>query len=634
MRRKRIAALMAGVDREYQHALTQGMAYAAKAADADLCIFNCQGQPDGFVRDDRSERVIFDLPDLGTFDGVVALIATIPTKTCRDQIRAMIDQHPQMPLVTIDTQHAQSVQLVFDDTSSVRALMTHLLDDHGAKRFALVTGPRGSRVANARYDECCRILAERGIEVPEDAVYDGSWVRVGGKEAAEQFLEKLDPLPDAIVCGNDDMAFGVYDALRAAGLRVPEDILVTGFDAGQEAIGCSLTTIRRPVYEAGELAINTILQWIAEGRPQVDELVLPTKIIYGESCGCPLDPTQAVACVQALSDKQRLMEKCLRQMTDFVLALANVSTRREVSEHMTAFTEGWHAKQMHVCVNPEFMDGQTQRFPESYPAEMLLLSGWSSGREWPQQLFATHHLLPLLEEERKEPAALVFSPLSYMGSNLGYMAYDVEHVVSAVLPSLILLMASSLTSLSLRAAVQNYANVLEREAVHDALTGLHNRRGMRQMIPPVFEQAKQEQRPFAVVCCDMDDLKGINDRFGHMSGDQAIRRLGQAIRVLEAEGLTCVHISGDEFLALGIPSQGQTAEDLLLKLRTRITAMNRDDAWLCDIYVSMGAHVAVPGEPDSLQDFVRLADNNMYAEKHQHHRRLGRRPDASMYGDA
>ena len=77
-KRKRIAVLMAGVDREYQHALTKGMALAARTAGADLCIFNCQGQPDGFVRNDRGERAIFTLPDLHTFDGAAALLAPFP----------------------------------------------------------------------------------------------------------------------------------------------------------------------------------------------------------------------------------------------------------------------------------------------------------------------------------------------------------------------------------------------------------------------------------------------------------------------------------------------------------------------------------------------------------------------------
>lgn len=633
MSRKRIAAMMAGVDREYQHALTRGMARAARAADADLFVFNCQGQPDGFVRDDRGERAIFDLPDLNMFDGAVVLLATIPTKVCRDQIRAMLDTRPDMPLVTIDVKYGQSVQVEFDDVVSVNELMVHLLDVHGARRFALVTGPVESRVTKARTEACLRMLSSRGIELPEDAVYDGRWVRIGGRKAAEQFLERLDPMPEAIVCGNDDMAFGVIEALQEAGLRVPEDVIVTGFDARQEAVGRGLTTVRRPVRKAGELAVNTLLRWMQEGRPKENEITMATQVVYGDSCGCKPEYARSRACVQMLSNERRLMEKCLRQMTDFVTALANVSTLREVNDELTAFTRMWDAREMHVCVNPEFMQGEQQRFPGNYPDEMLLLSGWSMGTERPQRRFVTKQLLPRIDEEREKPLALVFSPLSYMGSNLGYMAYDVEHVVEAVLPSLLLLMASSLTSLSLRAAVQSYANVMERMSVHDALTGLHNRRGMQQLIPPVFEQAKKEGKPFAVICCDMDDLKSINDRFGHLSGDQAIRRLGKAIGVLEKEGLTCVHISGDEFLALGIPTSPQTTESLLEKVRQSVAAMNRDDAWLCDISVSLGAHIGVPAENERVMDFLTIADNSMYEEKHRHHRRIGRTPKTTTYMD-
>ena len=141
MKRKRIAVIMAGVDHEYQHALTQGMARAARTAGADLLIFNCEGQPDGFIRNDRGERAIFKLPELATFDGAVVLLATIPTKICRDQIRAMMDTCPDMPLVTVDMRHGQSIQVGFDDVISVRELTEHLIDVHGARRFAVVTGP-------------------------------------------------------------------------------------------------------------------------------------------------------------------------------------------------------------------------------------------------------------------------------------------------------------------------------------------------------------------------------------------------------------------------------------------------------------------------------------------------------------
>ncbi|MBR3764996.1 MAG: GGDEF domain-containing protein [Clostridia bacterium] len=630
-KRKSIAVLIAGVDREYQHALINGMAQAAKEADTDLCVFNCQGQPDGFVRDDQGERAIFDLARLADVDGAVVLLATIPTKACRDQIRQLLDDYPEIPLVTIDARHGKSVQVGFDDRTSVRELTEHLLDVHGARCFAVVSGPRESTLARTRAEWSLEVLRERGVNVPQEAVYDGRWVREGGLHAAEHFLEHLGELPDAIICGNNDMAFGVVEGLRSAGYRIPEDVLVTGFDARSEAVGRGLTTIRRPVREAGELAVRTLLDWIRHGRPQVDEVTLPTQIIYGNSCGCPYDVALAQGCVRQLSEEQRLTEKCLRQTTDFVTALATVSTLRGVADELNGFARAWNPREMHICVNPDYMHMETERFPAYYPDEMLLLSGWSFGAESPVMRFPTRNLLPRLTQQRDEPSALVFSPLSYMGSNLGYMVYDVEHVVSAVLPSLLLLMATSLMSISLRAAVQSYASVVERMSVQDPLTGLHNRRGMMKLMPPVFERAKAEGSPFAVVVCDMDDLKSINDRFGHLSGDKAIVRLGGAMRVLEQAGLTCVHISGDEFVAMGIPQKGENTQTLLETLRRSVENMNKNDPWLCEISVSMGAHVCIPDAEARMEELILAADNCMYAEKHLHHRRIGRQAEPNAY---
>ncbi len=632
-RRKRIAVLMAGVDREYQHALTNGMAEATRAAGVDLCIFNCQGQADGFARDDRSERAIFDLPDLGGFDGAVVLLATIPTKICRDQIRAMLDKQPEMPLVTIDVQYAQSVQVTFDDDVSMREIMEHLLDEHGARSFAVVTGPLESRVSRNRLETCRQVLAERGIDLPEENVFDGHWVRDGGRQAAEHFLKTLKPLPRAIICGNDDIAFGVIEVLRNARVRVPEDVLITGFDARQEAVGRGLTTIRRPVRKAGSLAIRTLLDWMENGRPEHDEVTLPTHVIYGDSCGCPPDVSKAYLCVQMLSDEQRLTEKCLRQTTDFVTGLARVSTLRGLADALDSFTQDWNPREMHVCVNPDFMHKEVSSFPAYYPEEMMLLSGWTCGGGSPMMRFPREQLLPRLASEREEPMAVVFSPLSYMGSNLGYMVYDVEHVVSVVLPSLLLLMASSLTSISLRWTVQSYASQMAHVSIHDALTGLYNRRGMHQLLPGMFKQAMAESRPFAMLVCDMDDQKSVNDRFGHLAGDQAICRLGRALRSLEDEGLTCIHISGDEFVAIGIPRAGVDAEELKAKLNAALQEINTGDPWLCDISISVGVHVAVPQEGDKSDTFMLLADNKMYAEKHLHHRRVGQRPIAGDYTD-
>ena len=95
-------------------------------------------------------------------------------------------------------------------------------------------------------------------------------------------------LPDAIVCANDQMALGAIQELRAAGIRVPADISVTGFD--DVYLGAmltpTLTTVHQPMWLLGERACSLLLERIAD--PSLPRRVeqLPTKLVIRESCGC------------------------------------------------------------------------------------------------------------------------------------------------------------------------------------------------------------------------------------------------------------------------------------------------------------------------------------------------------------
>ncbi len=619
MRRKRIAALMAGVDREYQRAVVRGLVYATKAQDMDLCVFNCQGHPDGVVRNDRGERAIFELPDFSDFDGMVLLMDTIPTPECKQQLLEKVRQHPDMPLVTIDNAIEHSVTITFDDRSSVRNLMNDLIENHGVRTIAIVTGPRRSTVAMDRCDECRKVMQEHDLILDETMVFDGGWVRAGGRQAAEELLASSPYLPDAIVCGNDDMAFGVIERLREAGYSVPLDVKVTGFDALREAEGRGLTSVRRPERETGEQAIALLMDWIEHGRPEVDTVCLPTLNIPGRTCGCEREATKASSYVRILSDEYRAAEKSLLQAAYYFGSLPGVPGREEAAELINAFAESAGMQELHVCVDPDFLSAEFGSIDMTPPKEMLYLSGWNRGQTVRQQMFKTSLLLPQLAAEREQPLAYVFSPLYVLDKNLGYAVFDVDYNAGYAFYGLLTLLSSSLMSLSLQTTVRAYATVLENKSTHDTLTGLHNRLGFEEIVPPIFEQAMQEGKCFALVSCDMDRMKEINDNYGHLNGDKAICRMGKALQVLEEYGMLCVHISGDEFLAAGIVENAQVTDTLLDALRASIDRLNREDSWLCDLHASMGAYAAVPKPGDQLNNFIMYADRRMYMEKKVHH---------------
>ncbi|MBE5803466.1 MAG: GGDEF domain-containing protein [Clostridiales bacterium] len=612
--KKRIAAIMAGLDKEYQQDFSLGMAEAARRYDVDLCIFNCQGQAEeGVIRNDQGENSIFDLPDLKTFDGVVALCYTMVSSMALDHVNQLLSDLGDHPVVAIDTYIESAAEVTFDDAISVRALLNHLIVEHGFRRFAMVTGPMSNKVAMDRYNISREVLQEHGCVM--ESVFDGSWTRDGGRTAAACMLADPRGLPEAVVCGNDDMAFGVMEAFAAAGVRVPEDVKVTGFDALQEAVGRGLTTILRPSRDAGFESVNILVEWMNGKRPQERLVTLPTKLIIGSSCGCEGDPHTAEKYMRRLSEAHRNIERSLTRASSFSSSLAGVSGQTEAGKVISNFAGSWGVNDMHVCVPPDFLDPESKLQGHAYPERMLLLASYSGGMTAPQMTFDTRELLPILQKEHQTPLTLVFSPLYYLDKLFGYAVFDLQHATGFELYSVLTLLGGALMSLNLKCTVTAYATALEDMSIHDPLTGLYNRRGYNQLAPALFADAQAHGRCFAVISCDMDDLKSINDEYGHMAGDTAITRMGRALRVLEMDGMTCVHISGDEFIAVGIVRDGEHAMQLAESLHVTIDDMNHRDRWICNICASVGTFAAVPRSDDKLDDFLIRADGAMYRSK-------------------
>ena len=153
------------------------------------------------------------------------------------------------------------------------------------------------------------------------------------------------------------------------------------------------------------------------------------------------------------------------------------------------------------------------------------------------------------------------------------------------------------------------------------MTGMLNRRGYMELAPAVMERARKHKKIFALLSMDMDHMKMINDEYGHLMGDEAICRMGKALRVLEKYGITPVHISGDEFLAYGITETQEEAGRLIRIINDELDQNNYSDPWICAISASIGLYAAIPQKDDTLDVFMTKADRAMYANKNQKKRR-------------
>ena len=138
----------------------------------------------------------------------------------------------------------------------------------------------GQRLATYRY-----VLEEAGLPYSENNIRFGYYDPVTGYEAMQSLLSQK-PLPDAVYCMNDYMALGAMKAIQDAGLHIPDDIAVVGYDDMRfaEFTQPALTTIRAPEVQLGEVAGELLIDLIDEKQPDQRITLLETELMIRESC--------------------------------------------------------------------------------------------------------------------------------------------------------------------------------------------------------------------------------------------------------------------------------------------------------------------------------------------------------------
>lgn len=189
------------------------------------------------------------------------------------------------PLVLIDRPAAVPgvASITMNNEEAAGAAFVHLLR-HAPRNVAVLTGPKDV-YDSARRLVGCRQAAERaGVPASEIRVLTGDFRRESGEELVQRMLRQK-KLPRGIMALNDHMALGALGALRDAGVKVPEDVALIGFDDIEAAQYLSLTTVRIPVREMGRAAAEVAIRAVKYKEPLVDR-VLPAKLIVRRSCGC------------------------------------------------------------------------------------------------------------------------------------------------------------------------------------------------------------------------------------------------------------------------------------------------------------------------------------------------------------
>lgn len=185
-------------------------------------------------------------------------------------------------VVQVDAHHPAFTRVVTDDIEGGRLATEHLLE-LGHRDIAFLGDPEDNPYGFTSSRDRCHgyrsALQEAGVTPDPDWILTAPHGLEAARAATAELLDRGHPRPTAIFAASDTQALGALQAARTAGVRVPDDLSVLGFDDIETAVHAGLSTIRQPLEDSGRLGAQLLLDHLADPEREVEEVFMPLQVV-------------------------------------------------------------------------------------------------------------------------------------------------------------------------------------------------------------------------------------------------------------------------------------------------------------------------------------------------------------------
>jgi signal transduction histidine kinase/DNA-binding LacI/PurR family transcriptional regulator len=219
-------------------------------------------------------------------DAIICASAYVHGDVPVEELFRFVQRYSHLPTISLNYAIPGCTSVVIDNAVGFKALLHHLIYDHGYTRLAFMKGPEGTPDADTLFDIYVSCLEQAGLVYDPRLVVQGRFTHTDGRSAMAQLLDCNLPF-DVLVCANDGMAQAAVTIAVERGFRIPQDFAVTGFDdiLSISHTGLPLTTVNQPIHLLAESAIDALLAHFS-GEPIGAVISLPTRVVIRLSCGC------------------------------------------------------------------------------------------------------------------------------------------------------------------------------------------------------------------------------------------------------------------------------------------------------------------------------------------------------------
>ena len=625
--KKKIAVLACGWCDTFILEFLDGMRRATEGKDIDLYVFNAYNYTEYSGFPNYTGFSVFSLINYEDYDGVVVLSDLIGNQRILEKERLRILKSKK-PAIAINKKMEGISCIRIDNYTGYYELLDHLIKIHGIKDIAYVSGKEPSIDIAERYKAYTQILQDNNIPLDNSKVFT---IKSCDYHSAYHFFVDLiksgQKLPQAFACANDHIALALLKVCIENKIQVPEQLKILGYDdlSYSHSIKPSLTTVK----SNAELVGAEVISRLTYNTAGVQILRMKSSPVFRQSCGCSYSTTndQSLLSLNILSDSSHKEEfdTHIELISEIFTEAADVFTLLTNVENYFIKAHNFEGENFCIFMKSDWTSvliNSAESLPQNltYGTQMQSICSVQGGVKYPREMIPTRELVPS-KMKTEGSNVFLFMPIYHHSYVHGYFVAKnnltmINNRYGYIWSRTI---GTSIEHFRKKNMFKQMSQQYLKLSTHDALSGALNRQGLDKLAKPYYAQNKKNGLTTVLFFVDINKMKHINDQFGHLHGDLAVKTVAAAAIETVPRNWLVIRYGGDEFLIVG-NSKNYNGEDYCTQIKERLAAKTSVMHLPYNLSASVGTY-SVPANSDlTLEQAVENVDNIMYEQKQAFHK--------------
>ena len=626
--KKKIALLCCGWHDDFIMDFVEGMKSALEPESTDIYIFGCYNYSEFSGYPNYTGYSIYKLINYEDYNGIIILADLINNARVLEKERLRILQSGK-PAVSINASLNGISCIKVNNYSGAYELVDHLIKKHGAKNLAHLSGRETSVDIAERYKAFRFALQDNNIKINMNQVHTITTSSyTDAYEFGIDYFKTGNPLPDAFVCANDLIALGLINAANESGVKVPEQLKIVGYDNLLEG-QCS-TPALTSVDGKARLLGSEAVKFLFAQKKDVENIKIQSSAVYRNTCGCDYAAdcseqskfsTEILAETKSKDDftqQLQVLDEVFTESADVFTLLTNLeiffarSHKFEGSDFCIFLKSDWSS----VLIN----SAESLPLNLSYGQNVQSIVSIQGGVKYPREIINTRDLIPS-KMHSAENNIFVFLPIYNHSYVHGYYVTknNLAMIKNRFGYNWSRNFGNSIERFRKRNMYKQMSQQFLRLSTRDALSGMLNRVGLEKLAKPFYAQNKKNGLTTVLFFVDINKMKLINDNFGHLHGDLAVKTISAAIMEVIPKNWLPIRYGGDEFLVVG-NSKNYNGEDYCQIITERIRKKTSIMRLPYILSASVGTYSVPASSSLTLEEAVEKVDDIMYQVKQEFHK--------------